>query len=69
MKLTTVPNYPTIWSVLADRHREQADECLKLRNLYAERNNAKRVEFWQNVWKAKQADFDYVTDLYKRGMR
>lgn len=69
MKITTIPKRPTIWSVRADRHREQADECLKLRNLYEERKNAKCAEFWQGVWKQKQADYDYVKDLYERGLR
>lgn len=69
MKLSTIPKRPTIWSVLADRHRDQADECLRLVNFYAICDKPERVKFWQGVWKAKQADYDYIKDLYERGMR
>lgn len=69
MKITTIPKRPTIWSVLADRHRDQADECLKIIETYRARKNAERIAFWQGVWKAKQADYDYVKDLYQRGLR
>lgn len=65
MKLTTIPKRPTIWEALAQRHLEQANECLRLVRVYEQRGDAMRSRFWQRIWKEKQRDYENLKSVWR----